>query len=106
MPPLEAVACGTPTISVDDSLSRSEVHSGYCVHMLKPKAWDTWQTGARLCLVDPEDVARQILHVKENYEQAREFTVDAARRVMEDLPWSRTAEFFVDLVRKAYAKAR
>jgi len=101
LPPLEAVACGTPTISVDDGHVRSEVHSKYCYDMLYPRHWDVWHTSATLQLVDPVDVARAILNAKENYEDAKAQALDASKRVMQDLQWETTAQYFVDLIRKA-----
>ena len=101
LPPLEAVACGTPTISVDDGHVRTEVHSKYCYDMLYPRHWDVWHTSATLQLVDPVDVARAILNAKENYEDARAQALDASKRVTQDLPWETTAQYFVDLIRKA-----
>jgi len=103
LPPLEAVACGVPTISVDDGHVRSEVHSKYCWDMLKPKHWDVWHTSAILQLVDPVDAARAIINAKEAYESAKFQALDASKRVLQDLPWESTAQFFVDLIREAAA---
>ena len=104
LPPLEAVACGTPAISVQDSHVRSEIHARYCNHMIDPYAWDTWHTGARLQLVDPRDVASVILCVKNDYEREKEFAIEKAASVMADLPWRRTADRFVDFIRRAYGQ--
>lgn len=96
LPPLEAVACGVPTISVDDGMARSEYHSKYC-HMLTPVHWTTWHVGSRLMLVEPEDVADAILDVIEN-------GTGKPYSVMDDLKWEDTATFFVDLIRKSYGR--
>ena len=106
LPVLESVACGLPTISVDDGHVRSEVHYRYCWDMLRPKHWDMWHTSATLQLVDPEDVARAIITAKDNYGAAKAQALKASKQVMQDLPWATTTQYFVDLIRKAaYGRA-
>ena len=54
----EAMACGIPSISIDDNDVRSEIYSEGAL-MLKPIAkelWDTWHIGSRLIKVDPNDL--------------------------------------------------
>jgi glycosyltransferase involved in cell wall biosynthesis len=99
---LEAAACGVPCISVNDGMARTEVHSKYC-HMLEPVYnYDTWHISSTLALVDPRDVAAMILELKENDELRNRFA-PAQAHIKEDLPWARTADFFIDLFRRAYA---
>lgn len=102
LPPLEACACGVPTISVDDGMVRSEVHACYC-DLLTPKHWTTWHTGARLALIDPEDLAENVEYLLHHPEELDAMSSRAVR-VWDDLKWEPTAQKFVDLIRKAYAE--
>ena len=97
---LEAAACGVPTVSVDDEMARSEIHSRYC-HMLKPAAWDTWYTGTDLALLDPKDIAAVIQNFKLHPEIAGDGFEDNPAKIMEEMPWETTAQYFIDLIRKA-----
>lgn len=103
LPPLEALACGTPVISVDDGLVRREIHARYCQGMLTPRHWDTWHTGARLELVDPCDVASLILEAKGDVAAWRESALFFGKKALSDLRWDTAGKFFVDLMRKAHA---
>lgn len=104
MPPLEALACGTPAISVDDGLARTEVHARYCQGMMRPAHWDTWHTGARLLLIDPDDVRDGILEAKSNIDLLRLEAIEGGKRALNDLRWDKAGVFFADLARKAHAK--
>lgn len=102
LPVLEAAACGVPCISINDGMARTEIHSRYC-HMLDPDyTYDTWHISSTLSLVNPQKVADTILMLKGNAELRNRYA-PAQARIREDLPWKRTADFFIDLFRRAYA---
>lgn len=102
LPTLEAVACGIPTISVNDGMVRTEVHSKYC-QMIDPVHWDTWHSSARLVLVDPEDVADAIVTLRESPDLMKKYS-SYWQKIREDLPWTPTCEFFVDKIREEYMR--
>lgn len=100
LPTLESVACGTPAITVDDGHVRSEVHSKYC-YTVSPKHWTTWHTGARLQLIDPEEMAQKVIDVRKFCRFEAEYK---SKMVRDDLPWEPTCEKFLGLIRTAYGK--
>ena len=103
LPVLEAAACGVPTVTVDDTVARSEIHARYC-HTIKPRAWEAWHTGTDLAILDPDDIASMILSFKNNPDLARRGFEDNPTRIMQDLPWETTAQFFIDTIMKAAQK--
>jgi len=96
LPPLEVAACGVPTISVEDGMVRSEVHSKYC-YMVRPKHWTTWHSGAKLLLADPVDVANAILDIKYTSGLADRLK-DRSSHILQDLRWEPVARFFEEKI--------
>lgn len=62
LPPLEAMGCGVPVLSVDDNGVQREV-LGDAPFYVGVSHWDTWHTGARLAQVNPNKVAQAILEL-------------------------------------------
>lgn len=70
LPVGEAMACGVPTIMVNDYDVRAEIYTGG-VHLIEPMPQDDWQTlqtGARLVTVSPVEVAKQINYLRHHPE--------------------------------------
>ena len=103
LPPIEAAACGVPTVVVDDGMVMREVHSKYC-HLIQPAFLDTWQTGTKLCLLDPEKIADKIIELKEN-DKLRNKYAEAQAHILDDLPWQKTAEQFIGWIRELHQQA-
>jgi glycosyltransferase involved in cell wall biosynthesis len=76
LPPMEAMACGVPTATVDDRGVRSEVHSegAYLMEPLPVRCWPTLHTGARLALLDPRTAAAAIARIRKNPELRAELS--------------------------------
>jgi hypothetical protein len=68
LPQLEAMSRGIPLMSIHDCHVRDELY-GTTAHMLNPlppDLWDTWHTGARLVTIDPQEVAKGVVHFYED----------------------------------------
>lgn len=100
LPTLEAAACGVPTITVDDTMARSEVHAKYC-WKLQPISWDTWHIGTDLALLAADEVASSIELSRMKGELPVSKWEDNLTRIMRELPWEPTARYFIDLIREA-----
>lgn len=89
LPPIEAMMCGVPTISVMDGGVREEIH-WRGARMIEPepkKIWETWHTGSRLLTVDPYLVAEQILLLKED-DNLRNDLSERGQREMSKYKWA------------------
>jgi glycosyltransferase involved in cell wall biosynthesis len=73
LPPLESMACGVPTVTVNDGLVRSEVFADGA-YFLNPVYENTWHTGVRLQMLDPVEIAETILKFKNDDILCNEYT--------------------------------
>lgn len=104
LPAHEAMKCGIPTISIKDKSIREEIYTDGAI-MLEPmpfRMWTTWQTGVKLVLVDPLDVANAILELKDASPEIREFWSKAAIESSSKYTWKPTQDKFVELVEEVY----
>lgn len=102
LPVGEAMACGVPTIMVNDHSVREEIYQGG-VHMIEPipeRLWPTWHRGARLVTADPHEVGRAILKLKAD-PILRQALSDAGQKVAQKYSWAKSREQMISLVTEA-----
>lgn len=94
LPLLEALSCGTPSISVNDEYIRRELFGPR--RLIPAKLSETWITGAELMLVDPADVSYQI----HKFRRGQEALVLRPEElpILEDLRWSVAQEIVADAI--------
>jgi glycosyltransferase involved in cell wall biosynthesis len=100
LPPFEAMACGVPTISVHDYTIRSEIfNSGaYMLEPEPPRLWTTWHTGAKLVLVDPEQIAKSILLFKDN-QDLRELYSQRGQDLTSKFSWGESRKKMTGIIK-------
>lgn len=104
LPAHEAMKCGVPTISIKDMSIREEIYKDGAILLdtMPFRMWTTWQTGVKLALVDPLDVANAILELKNAAPEIREFWSAAAIESASKYTWKPTQEKFIELVKEVY----
>jgi glycosyltransferase involved in cell wall biosynthesis len=95
LPLLEAIACGTPAVSVNDEYIRRELLGPQ--RLIPAVASDTWITGAELMLVDPADVAYEI----HQYRRGKDALVIRPDEVdLSELNWKAARDKVVNAIRE------
>lgn len=81
LPAGEALACGVPTLMLNDYDVRREIYDGgvHWIEPLLPQVWSTLHTGARLVTVDPEKVARAIVALRHDQKLMHKLSEDGQK---------------------------
>lgn len=101
LPPMEAMRCGVPTISINDGGIRSEIYQGG-VLWLEPlpfRCWTTWHTGVKLALADPKDAAEAIIELKESPAGIKETWSNWAMENANKYNWLETQEKITKIIK-------
>lgn len=101
LPAFEAMACGTPTISVRDNSVREEIYGTGCYWLepLPKRNWSTWHTGVKLVTVDPYEVAKGIVRLRRDH-FLRDFFSKEGQKIANQYSWSDTKKRFVDIAKE------
>lgn len=99
----EAMRCGVPALSVDDSMVRSEIY-GKAAYMLEPYSRATWHNGVELQVVDPIRVAGVIHSLLEHRGMREKYSV-AGLKAMEAYKWKDCRDTMVRAVKDAVGYA-
>jgi len=99
LPQFEAMACGVPTVTVNDRGVRSEIHAqgSYVIEPLPEVCWPTSHTGARLAIVDPRVVAEAILTVRASEDLQKELSRQG-QEIARKYSWSETRKIMIETV--------
>lgn len=98
----EAMACGVPTLMVNDYDVRREVYDGGVewIEPLPKRCWGTLHTGARLVTVDPLEVAKVISLARENPIYLRDLT-ERGQKVATKYQWKTAQQQMTHIVKEA-----
>jgi glycosyltransferase involved in cell wall biosynthesis len=99
LPQFEAMACGVPTVTVNDRGVRTEIHAqgSYVIEPLPEICWPTSHTGARLAMVDPRVVAEAILTVRTSEDLQKELS-RRGQQVAQKYSWGCTRKIMKQAV--------
>ena len=98
LPPMEAMKCGVPTLMVEDYSIRSEIFQGGVMWITPEpfRKWTTWQTGAKLVLVDPAEVANTVLEFKDT--ETKDFWSETAIVQANKYSWKETGKKYIKII--------
>lgn len=101
LPAFEAMACGVPTVSINDMSVREEIYTGgaYMLNALPVRTWSTWHTGSKLAQVDPLVLAETILKFK-NDEQLRDEYSQKGINLTKDYKWDDSRDKMVGIIKE------
>lgn len=102
LPQCEAMACGTPVLSVKDCHVRDEIIGEY-VHQfphIDPQLWGTWHVGARLVKFDPRIAAGNIVSLMNDRELLRKHVEPALKRAR-SFKWQDSAREMIKIIEEA-----
>ena len=104
--PGEAMACGVPTLIIDDHGNRRSIYKDgpYWIPSLDPWTWPTWDNSARLAIAHPKVIAEAILEFKNDYPAMRKTYSYSGLRVANQYKWSRPKKAMALIVKEAYDK--
>lgn len=101
--PGEAMACGVPTLIIDDRGNRRSIYKDgpYWIPTVDPDLWPTWDNSARLAIAHPKVIASSILDFKNDLKMRRGYA-KSGLRVANQYKWGPPKKAIVAIVREAY----
>ena len=97
----EAMRCGVPSITVDDGFARTEIYvDRYAAYGMKPYAYDYWHTGAKVAIVDVEEVVKAVQTMYLN-SATREKYARQGKEFADKLRWENTYRVIRDALESA-----
>ena len=100
----EAMACGVPIISVDDSGTQKEVANGAAI-FIPPVEWDTWHIGTLLPITSKKSLMNEICRVMAD-PVLRQKMSDASLAKASEYKWSESCDKMNNAVKDVYTKSR
>ncbi len=102
LPQCEAMACGTPVLSVKDCHVRDEIIGEY-IHQfphIDPRLWDTWHVGAKLVKFDPQIAADNIVLLMSDRSLLRKHVGPAMERAS-SFKWRDSTKKMIEIIEEA-----
>jgi glycosyltransferase involved in cell wall biosynthesis len=98
----EAMACGVPILSVNDSGSQFEVANG-AARFIDPIEWDTWHIGTLLPITSKKTIVNEICKIMADPELRKEMS-DASLKKAKTYTWDGCCDQMNRIVKELYIK--